>query len=610
MVSVIIKLIGGVCMDIEGLAVAEVSKYLSRSDRLIKSINDKDKIPSWDGTIYFKYYNEVSEVFKKCINNFDKKGIVCVPVQVKGSTNEGYTNKDIIKYSVEVVDLENYFNNYGTIFFVAYIDSVDREVKDIYYVSLLPKLISKLMKNKNEQKTINVTLRKLPYNVKDLENIIENFIRHREKQLIIVINKSLSTKKMLEENVFSEITLPLNGIKNDFSNLEDIMKSQDLYIYGKIDGPVPLTVPLECFDATDKIIIEALGHVVVNIEQEIFYKQASIVFGGNERIVKIGRGITFSLDNGKFNFELKGTLKERLIDLRFLLRITETKKFEYNGVEFGVGDIEESQVLAIKKKHSEYNKALLLLEKLNVSEDLELDDFTEQDGKTIDGLIRGIIDEEIFRNLDFDTEQKLVVAKIANLVLLVVLKKVEENTYRMTRVEDFGLSKYNGKEGAFWVPILFAANTDVILQANNFNYEYLENQIKDLEYSKFIDENGVIFLLEMLAAYDRCHNVKLLNAIKTFSKWLLENDKSDIHLLNDLQITKRERELNLEEKNILFNLCCDAKNEDNIPVLFACAVLLDSQEDARKYYGRLNDEQKQIVQGRPIMFFYKRSDEI
>ncbi|MBO5143898.1 MAG: DUF4365 domain-containing protein [Phascolarctobacterium sp.] len=592
-------------MDIEGLAVAEVGRYLSRSDRLQKSINEKDKIPCWDGTIYFKYYNKVNEAFKKYSHNFDKKGIVCVPVQVKGSTSNNYDSKETIKYPVDVIDLENYFNNYGTIYFVVYIDVVNKEAKAIYYVSLLPKMISKIIKNKNEQNTINITLRRFPYAIKDMESIIENFISHREKQLILVTNKDLNTRRLLEENRLSEITLPLTGVKNDLSNLEDVIRNQDLYLYGRFDNPIPLTVPLECIDTTDKIIIEATGPAMVNIDREIYYDQAGVVFGENGRIVKIGKSIQLSLKDEKFNFELKGTLKERLNDLRFLLKIIETHTFEYNGVKFNVRNFEESQVLAISRTFNYYNKALLLLEKLNVSEDLELDNFTEQDGKTIDGLIKGIIDGESFNDLGFDTEQKLVVAKVANLVLLVVLKKVSEDTYIMMRVEDFGLGAYKIDGRTFFAPILFAANTDVILQSNNFNYEYLESQISELSYSKLIDENSVVFLLEMLAAYDKRPNVKLLNVIKTFSKWLVDCDESDIHLLNDLQIVKRERELNLKEKTILFNMYCNARNEMNIPVLFACSVLLDSQEDARNYYTQLNDEQKKIVNGRPIMIFYE-----
>ena len=61
-------------------------------------------------------------------------------------------------------------------------------------------------------------------------------------------------------------------------------------------------------------------------------------------------------------------------------------------------------------------------------------------------------------------------------------------------------------------------------------------------------------VLKILLAYDKKNDIKLLDTARNITNWLFEqgNIAKDIVLLNQLQITKRQRQLNKEE---LIQLC-------------------------------------------------------
>ena len=107
-------------MDLEKIATSSVAMSISATDVLSPFINEGDKEPSWDGNVYI-YSNKDKK----------KEGIKKVPVQVKGKQQDDFS-KEMIKYPVTVIDLENYLNDDGVVFFVVYIGKNGVDTK-IYY---------------------------------------------------------------------------------------------------------------------------------------------------------------------------------------------------------------------------------------------------------------------------------------------------------------------------------------------------------------------------------------------------------------------------------------------------------------------------------------------
>ena len=127
------------------MAVSAVVDSISKTDVLSPFINDGDKEPSWDGNIYI-----YEDKRKK------KDGIKKVPVQVKGERRKRISPKKAPKFSVEIIDLDNWLNDGGVVLFVVLIDE-SGENKAIYYSSLLPVLIRHL--KKFARRCINTPLR-------------------------------------------------------------------------------------------------------------------------------------------------------------------------------------------------------------------------------------------------------------------------------------------------------------------------------------------------------------------------------------------------------------------------------------------------------------------
>ena len=116
-------------MDTEALAVSAVKAAIAKTDYLVDYINDKDKEPMWDGSIY--------AYSSKRKSNADWKGKTAVQVKGKNLATIDITE---IKYDLEVIDLKNYKKEGGVFFFVVGIDA-NGDTK-IFYKALTPYLIN------------------------------------------------------------------------------------------------------------------------------------------------------------------------------------------------------------------------------------------------------------------------------------------------------------------------------------------------------------------------------------------------------------------------------------------------------------------------------------
>jgi hypothetical protein len=118
------------------------------------------------------------------------------------------------------------------------------------------------------------------------------------------------------------------------------------------------------------------------------------------------------------------------------------------------------------------------------------------------------------------------------------------------------------------------------------------------------------FFVEMLKAYDSMEmkNPTMLKSCKELAKWLLDNDKEDnlieIHQIDLLQVTKRERSLNEQELEIVYNML-DSQS-DNL-FKFVCYVLLDDLNSANRYYKQLDSETQNNLKNYPIYYFMERT---
>ena len=130
-------------MNVEMMGVNLVKLALSKTDYVVPHINDNDREPSWDGDV---------EVYRKGGDTHSKSELILkVPVQIKGH-KENNVKKKKISYQIDLSDLRNYLNAGGTTFMVVYV-SEDGEKSQIYYVSLLPFELKRLINKYGHQKS-------------------------------------------------------------------------------------------------------------------------------------------------------------------------------------------------------------------------------------------------------------------------------------------------------------------------------------------------------------------------------------------------------------------------------------------------------------------------
>ena len=117
-------------------------------------------------------------------------------------------------------------------------------------------------------------------------------------------------------------------------------------------------------------------------------------------------------------------------------------------------------------------------------------------------------------------------------------------------------------------------------------------------------------LLTLLLAYDKSNGKRndILSAAERLSEWLYEeslnniNVSRDIALLNKLQIIKRKRKLNKEEKNCLRFII----NSDAHPLKskIGANLLLDKLKEVDRLLELITEEEKEEIKKYPIFRFY------
>lgn len=159
-------------MNIEMMGVDFVRLAIAKTDYLVPHINDNDREPSWDGDV---------EVYRKAGNTHAKADLILkVPVQVKGRI-ESNLKKQSITYPVELSDLRNYLNAGGTTFLVVYVDE-EGEKHQIYYNTLLPFELKRLVSKHGEQKTKSIELKALPKKKNEISDVFLAAATHMIRQ--------------------------------------------------------------------------------------------------------------------------------------------------------------------------------------------------------------------------------------------------------------------------------------------------------------------------------------------------------------------------------------------------------------------------------------------
>lgn len=587
---------------VETLAVNAVRDNIVVSKYLDQFIADNDKEPSWDGNIYI--YNGSSK--KKS----DLRGRL--PVQVKGTENSDHSN-DQISFSVSTVDLKNYLNDGGVMYFVVYIGH-DGFSRQIYYAELPPIKIRFILTSAKEQKTKAIKLKKLPTDPNEKARIIINCWESCQKQSSFTNAELLSIEALEEQGVLEGLTIPFTTI-GDTDPKEALLKSE-VYMYAKIKGSSVLH-PLDLLP--DKMVIEESKKALITIGDKLYYDQVKIFKSSSFTNVVIGESLTIEFDTSPIHIKYKNSnsLRTLVKDLDFMIAYIENGSFCYDGItfyfdneganysNFNIDD--EKETLSFAKQ------VVQVLDILNCKKDIDINALKSNDIRNLEILIKAFLEKVPVPNLKDDIPS-IACMRIGELQFVFYVQPIE-NEKGTKRVEDFFLADidiaYENQEGVVRPISQFSIlHAEDLIRLDNIRYNVLLPSFQCLEHHNETFARATLFLLELIKAYDLCGNKEFLHTADEFADWILTAREEEvpyyIKLLNKLQIIKRDREFTDEEKKELYAI---VENMDSPDVaLVGSYLLLDQQIPAEMHFEKLSDKQKKEFVEYPIYNFWKSAN--
>ncbi len=586
-------------MDTEILATSAVKKRIAQTDYLSPFVNENDREPSWDGSIY-----AFVEKTKKKSGLFGRAF-----VQVKGEVCKRFKEKNVY-YNMEYVDLENYRKDQGILLFVVYIKNIPYQ-ESIFYASLTPFFLNEILKNADKNKSkVKVPLKKLPDSNNDFCNIVFNFIRDCDKQAIIknghIWTHEEVTRLLGPENVIFNFTF--TGLGYDRNNPFSYLKDNEIYLYAQ-NREKTITIPLHRITNINIQIAEQIVNIKIGkleYDDNLLIKQYK-----NGKIEwLIGKGITIIQENGsaKITYRAIGNLDEQIRSLETIIAIVENRYILINSnrIDF---NLEEDDVtsfsLDVRNEALKYYKLIKkTLDKLNIRESLEIGKITAKGESYLRMLINSILYNKPVTFVEKECIPPVGVVDIANLKIVLIFRKNNEGNYI---VEDFFSSDI----------VLLLGNDErypttpfVLLQKDNYlksSNMVLENVVE--EFKKYENEmhllKTVLCVLEMIKAYDQDETREdLLCAAKELCLWLIDKKpKEIIPKLNYLQCCKRKRKLTEKEEQELTELITDGCMDDS--ELLGAYILLGSKSMAQAYFNKLDDLSKKEFENYPIYTLYK-----
>lgn len=216
---------------VETISVNAVRDSIVCSDFLDQYIPDNDKEPSWDGSVYI--YTDKSKTKDKL------KGRI--PVQVKGTEKDDFS-KEEISFPVSTVDLKNYLNDGGAVFFVVYIGQKGLR-KQIYYSELPPIKLKMYLAEAKGQKTKSIKLKKFPSDSNEKATIFFQCFENCQKQASFSNVQLLSLEELEKQGVLKGINIPVSAV-GGIDPLTALLKNE-VYVYAELKGssiPQPLEI--------------------------------------------------------------------------------------------------------------------------------------------------------------------------------------------------------------------------------------------------------------------------------------------------------------------------------------------------------------------------------
>ena len=555
--------------------------------------NGNDKEMSWDGFIWL--YR---------INNGDqsKQNIEArIPVQIKGHNDSKhlFIGKKLIKYNVNLVDLESYATEKGVLYFQIFIDGKNRE---IFYSSLYPSKIADYLETAKEKG--NTTYYKIPF-VKlekkpdKLYIITKQFNEEAKKQGTAYTSLVQDRIRSAELHKLKEINLSVVGA-SDFYSAFLRLRSGDICIYGKLEDDKYYR-PIEWQDNAKFYAKRELNRFVA-INGEIFYKKINIVINSDDCIeIVLSPNLIINLSEGVTILKVKSTIRELGYDAKFLLKLEEATAFEIEGY---------ASEFRVSKLSPESKKRIQCI--------VDLFDTLQMIGFDLDTYYSYYTDK-----------QKLQLSQLVDLRLGVYNDKLPGDICRynwqigdkyfplLVIKEDDRIRLYNpvnnNEFSVYWVseddpmgkkyrmPLFIDYSVDVLSNLYQYDFDVYYQQINDSEINCITANILLERSLVLINVYDRILDVRFLELAKYILTKVEPYIEKEFYILNEMQIKIRRNELCDGDLRMIESI-----DSDEIHIQFGKNVILGDKKKAKALFDEFSEEEREIYKHYPIYTLYKQ----
>lgn len=541
-----------------------------------------------------------------------------VPVQVKGTEVEEFEIKNW-KFKLEKDDINAYLHE-PTFFIVCQIKKDSKERK-LFYREMMPEFVNKLLKDMDKQESKMTLFYPLTEDLTEFEDQLRVFLGNSKKMVSFATSKPLSIADAMKRGI-RDFTFIAPG---RFSGIELLkyLSTHETYFYAKVVTDLDIEMPLS--DGPAKLAFKRDGDGDVKVGDRVFYKGYTSEIKDGRFVVTIADTITIDMlldatDAVGPTVKMKTKnhfLKNAINDAEFAVALNDVGVLKVGDIELNLAVNEKEYVDDLRQKLVCWKDLDAVLDKLHVTKPFDLTKIKKNQYPLINLLIDTVGKGNTIKIPKQQTT--ILTLEISNITLLLYCVVGKDNVCVLGDFFDKTINiayKANEKETVNVSPFSYLQNEHFWEKIDNIDYDNIvESAQEAAKAHDFCFQMSNYDVLSMIMASDTIEksdaerSKKLLDEALKLDEWLIDNDPrpefNPVHVINKMQIFKRQRELSNEELEQLKHILKNDKIE--IPIKVAVNLLLGNQKEVEELFATLPDEDKDAMQAFPIWKFYKQN---
>lgn len=595
---------------IEEKALNHFKSFIEDSKVISQFIADNDKEPCWDGHLYL-YADGIK----------DKEHLQGrVPVQIKGTEVDSFVTKKW-KYKLEKADLKAYLEE-PTFFIVC---QVKRDSKDriLFFRELLPDLVNRLLRDMGKNETRKTLFHPLTDDLKEFEDQLMVFLSNSKKMISFAHSNLLSMEEALKKGI-KEFSFIVPTKYADKLQLMKYLSTHSSYIYAKISKELDVDMPLS--NGPGRFIFQRDDDGEVRVGDRVYFKGYHNEIKEGRIIIKIGNVMTINMPMDNTDMEQTTVklitkakyLKESINEAEFGVALNDTGVLSVGKLDLKMNVHEKEYVEELRQKLMRWKELDNVLDKLHVTKPFDLTAITDGQGKLIDLLIETVGKGNMV-NLP-GQETTLLFWEIGNIKLLLWCAVGKDGmcaigdffdrsiriAYKISEDETINVSPYSYLQlDKLWEKVDNIDFDSIIASA--------EEAARQHEYCYMMSNYDVLAMITAADALEKTdveRSKKLLEEALKLDEWLIEKEIKDkmrpLHIINKMQILKRQRELTADERQTLEDMLNEEFAEDMVKA--GVYLLLDRLGDFQKLFEKMQEDEKKSVKEFPIWRFVRESE--